>query len=197
MAASAKELLGLTQWQIYVGGAGITLLIVTLILSARATNAAVVANKIARESAEQQLRAYVSLDNKSFRISGEARISGPVVRASVINTGQTPAYDLQHWMGIGFYEVPLARALDEGTFTGLMTLGPGGSTDIEITKKDPPTPEQVAALHAGKGNFYVWGRIEYRDAFGKSQFVNFKFVAAGVHEEGGSFQRLPDGNDAS
>lgn len=197
MAESAEELLGLTQWQIYVGGAGISLLVATLILTIRATNAAVEANKISRESVERQLRAYVFLDNKSFHVGGEAPVSGPIVRASVINAGQTPAYDLRHWIGIGFYEVPLAQTLDEGTFSATRTLGPGGSAVLEITKKAALTPEQIEALKAGKGAIYVWGRVEYRDAFKKPQFANFRLVADYVDGVAGRFMWLPEGNDAS
>ena len=98
MARSAAELLSLTESQLYVGGAGIFLLVVTIGFTIRATNAAVEANRIARESAEQQLRAYVYVVESSLEWK-DNRILKVTVKTK--NAGQTPAYSRSDWISIG------------------------------------------------------------------------------------------------
>ncbi|MCH7943140.1 MAG: Gfo/Idh/MocA family oxidoreductase, partial [Proteobacteria bacterium] len=56
MADSTKEIAGLTEGQLWIGGVGITLLIFTLIITARATHAAVAANKLHERAARQAER---------------------------------------------------------------------------------------------------------------------------------------------
>jgi hypothetical protein len=141
---------------------------------------------ITRKSSEQQLRAYVVMMDGTIRnvanpkqaFRGEvikptgAEITntavGPLVRATIKNTGQTPAFKVRHWAEICFRERPLTSELppleiaDSAPFS---VLGPGViSTKTRYLNK-PLTEIQIAALRDGTAAIYFYGEIQYVDAF--------------------------------
>ena len=101
MARAADELVTLTAWQIGVGALGITLLIITLGYTRKATRAATKAAeagqdaaraaqesvKVVSDTAERQLRAYVSVED----ITSHPDLDLWVIQVRWKNTGSTPA----------------------------------------------------------------------------------------------------------
>jgi hypothetical protein len=97
-AQKAEEIAGYTLVSIFVGFAGLAGLAFTVQYAREAATAAhrsaakaTVANKIARESAERQLRAYVTVDSFDLDLTGPL----PVGIAAIRNTGHTPAKELR------------------------------------------------------------------------------------------------------
>ena len=78
------------------------------------------------------------------------------------------------------------------------TLSAGGTFNKSLWFDRPLTPTEIADIANGVRAIYLYGRIEYQDAFKKRRFTNFR------HHYMGQFPPLPDaivnfsdeGNDA-
>ncbi len=135
---------------------------------------------LAKETAERQLRAYVLVHS----IDGMDPVTQPPLLIPynfvMKNSGQTPAYQV---------EIHIVRALVKkgGEFPplppvedaeGMKTyspIPPGGFGHHTVGLTTRITPEiAVAAQHTH--DLYIFGRIRYRDAFGKSRTTNFRYV---------------------
>ena len=124
-----------------------------------------------RETAERQLRAYISLDGGSARIVGT--IDKNIVEGFVNlkNCGQTPAYNCKSWVRI---EIGTTSSLpfDQTSFgRGAVIIGPG--TPFNLPVHWPLNPADLAALRAETKKIYVWGETEYVDIFGHNRFFRF------------------------
>jgi hypothetical protein len=153
--------------------------------------------QVMRDTAERQLRAYVSVD--TAQITGINSGDNPVADLVVKNFGQTPAYDLTEMggiaMGVSFNTIPpptgshrMSRAsLSAGAVTREFHPGPR-----------PLTPEAIAALLAGTMTLWVYGEIHYRDAFKIERFTKYRFMiggAVGIH--GTNLAICEEGNEAN
>lgn len=172
MADSTGDIVVVTEWQLYVGGVGIVLLIGTLWLTIKATNAAVEANKIARESSERQLRAYVGFGKIEIKWGADTRITTEV---NFINHGTTPAYQVRYYANasvsnteVDFSILPIepsqttADLAQHGRFNASLFTAPLGA-------------EQVARAQKGELPAIFWGRLKYKDAFGEDRFVDYRY----------------------
>lgn len=151
-------------WLSLIGTMG---LIGTIILTVRATNAAIQANRISHETAARQLRAYVF----SPRLEWEIRTNLPqegfhiVIWSAWQNMGQTPTRDLQIYFthrvidaripcfGIGIES-------DESEELRYQ-LGPGQYVRSPPIILDAST---LDAIYRGNSNLFVAGLAKYRDA---------------------------------
>jgi len=78
------------------------------------------------------------------------------------------------------------------------SIAPGASVVSTITAPRALTAQQKADIKGGKRSIYIWGEVEFIDAFNKPRWVKFK----GEH---GAFSAAndtepiicPDGNDAN
>tara|TARA_R110000868_G_scaffold33892_4_gene122748 strand:+ start:552 stop:1418 length:867 start_codon:yes stop_codon:yes gene_type:complete len=123
----------------------------------------------ARLNAERQLRAYVYVDGISISWAGRVPEAVVVIK----NLGQTPAYRTTNVFFIGDgedndfanfeYEHPLSR--DD--------LPPGGIRKATIKFESFDTNLTVAAT-SGLHSIYIWGRIEYIDAFNQPQWTEYR-----------------------
>jgi len=147
----------------------------------------------AKHTAQRQLRAYVlpELGNivnvaVPMRTSGaytptEARIThpdwGPVVGMQIKNTGQTPAFKVEHWGNILFREYPLKSDLPgpaEGLIKSASTIGPGIINTKRSVLAKPLTEKEIAQLRDNTGAIYVYGFIFYEDAFGRKHTTHYR-----------------------
>jgi len=130
---------------------------------------------------------------------------GPIASVVIKNFGQTPAYEVIHWMNIHLQEFPLRNPLPRrqkhpGFPFTKSTLGPGGKTSKSIKLNAPLTNQQIADLRAGNSAIYVYGVIVYKDAFGKRQRTYFRLMhveAAGAIGISTALTGYGEGNEAT
>ena len=185
----------------------VLLLFLTLTATAWAACAAGVAAKAARDSvkiaaetAQRQLRAYLGLTNAG--IEGVSIGCVPVASFSVMNTGQTPAYDvrLSGDITIGPHPLPEGVGLPapgvDGTDPSAATQQPGqtmgmlGASQRMYRREDfgREIPEEiVTALGDGTKVIYVYGEITYRDAFDDRWTMRYRYICRGLTDTKGLY----------
>ena len=150
---------------------------------------------LASETAQRQLRAYVAIDAcHAVGAAGDGNIGSswqhlaigrtPTAIVSYKNTGQTPAYDVRI---TGEAEL-LAWPIDEGLLTSAPTtarsqavLGRDGSREVHIRELSLAqlTEDRMNDLLNGRIAFVTWGRITYKDIFGKEWWTDFRYFTGG------------------
>ena len=149
-------------------------------------------------TAEHELRAYVLIQSGRIDFGEPTR---PQWHLRVKNFGQTPAYAVQHWTHIWIEKHPLRIKLPEPPPEFRMSksvLAPGNHEDM-VWSKDPPIPEESMPLvGTPQGTIYIYGKIQYRDAFGKSHFTRYRLIHR-AHSLGREDALWPDsdGNEAT
>jgi len=136
----------------------------------------------AERTSEQQLRAYV-LPDYSDLVDGTTLTPPQPDRANIPggsiwikNFGQTPAYEVRSWSDITVELVANESRLVAPGIAPLhaITVGPGGSFLKNHWFNRPITPPEIAEINRGIRGIYVYGRIEYKDAYGKNRFCDFR-----------------------
>lgn len=131
----------------------------------------------------RQLRAYVSphdaaiLDGSMLNPPQPPRFNVPGILLNFKNSGQTPAYKVVSWARIEIAETinedRLVAPILEQKFT--TTLGPGDVMPKALWYERPLTAGEIADIGSGARAIYLYGRIEYRDAFKRQRRANFRF----------------------
>jgi len=133
----------------------------------------------ARRSNERQLRAYVSVSFLGLVPQDRAVNYFFEPRVVLINTGNTPAYDMYQRSAADILPVPLPAnftfplpAEDAGASSGI--LGPKQNFIISAALNRLLSDEEITEVSTTTNrNIYIWGTIKYRDAFGVDRFTNF------------------------
>jgi hypothetical protein len=135
--------------------------------------------QLAEKTAERQLRAYVFIKPDTLPTIDEWNTIG--IRLFVFNSGQTPAYKLTYWYAIQLSGYPLASELLVATEANLpmdqrtkTILNPGTHNEVIIKTGRALTSDERAAIISGTKAFYVYGQIDYRDAFDLPRFSKFR-----------------------
>jgi hypothetical protein len=160
--------------------------------AAKATEDAVeIANRshaLAERTAKQQLRAYICMD------STEVLFSKGVLVARVIfkNSGQTPAYEVQTWIGteIAAHPIPVPLPQPRNTNPPKNTLGPDARTQL-LGPRIPLLEDDLSVMFTTQTTLYVYGQLIYKDAFGDRWHTNFRMIAGGP--EGARISQTKDG----
>jgi hypothetical protein len=146
----------------------------------------------ADKTAERQLRAYVFVKAVDIGDRGQLPkiaeiedLKGFLASFAIVrNSGQTPAYDVIHWA-----EIAVRAISDEATLSPPLrldlvsanTIPPGG----EITKlrwaPNKLSDDDIAGIKNSTKAIFVYGRIEYIDAFAKKRFTNYRLAFSGVY----------------
>lgn len=133
---------------------------------------------IARDTARRQLRAYLFLEKVTLRCEPIPN-SHPIAKASIKNFGQTPAREVRSWMRIkvlGRDEPPpvceRGKEFVEPQRPDKLAIPPG---DYMRQQFDAFTlkEEHILGLNKRDLTIYVYGRIDYVDAFNKACHTNF------------------------
>lgn len=184
MADAAEETL---IWNKVVAGTGIAtaiLLIYTIALTRRSVKTADQSVSIARDSAERQLRAYVSA--KGITITAFAAGQPPAITLQIHNSGETPAIAVNARVAIRFsipsnelLVQPIAK-IDGPKSQG--SLNKEGSFPMNYTGKRDITKIEMEMFKEGVIVLYIGADIEYLDVFGKMNFVSerHQFSQAGI-----------------
>jgi hypothetical protein len=153
-------------------------------------------NNSMKETAEKQLRAYLFPElAASRRVSPAAHI----IKVDVKNSGQTPAYEYQGYIALGVFtpgqepeslELPAEEDFSRGS------LGPGCKVELG-GREYSMTPEQAADVTRGAQSVYIYGNVDYRDAFGQSRFTSFRLCSTGEMFQMGRFEACLEGNEAN
>lgn len=161
-----------------------------------------------RRSTERQFRAYLFL--QSGDIFEGSMLAPPVltktgfpwVHISIKNSGQTPAYEVISWL-----QIAVSTPANENTLAmplplrrvSANNLGPGSTFTKNLWFDRPLTPPEIVDIGTGTRGIYLYGRIEYRDAFDVSRFTNFRLRYNGVFPPlpNSIFNFCEGGNDAN
>jgi hypothetical protein len=154
----------------------------------------------AEETAERQLRAYVSVSSAEVRKFGTAQ---PLeARVVVRNSGQTPAYKLRNQIAIAAAKFPVKKFPDypEWKSTSSGFLGPGEIIQSWINAPRALTTEEQAKVVSGEVAIYVSFEVRYWDTFGKKEhFAQFRgfYRGDGVAPGAGTVLELTQTEEAN
>lgn len=136
-----------------------------------------------RRTSRRELRAYIFPENVgAFQIKEGDTVTDVVGSGLLLrNSGQTPAYKVRHWGEVKIWDVadedslPLSRS-----FAGFENpVPPNGTFHKGRNTGGPLSEEEIAALKSGIKAIYVYGRVEYIDAFAKPRFTTYRFMWSG------------------
>jgi hypothetical protein len=163
--------------------------------------------KISQDTEHRQLRAYVGFvppsDNQI--VNSFIPPAKPTIRLNPRNFGQTPAYKAKISSNIAVEDFPLPKTFAFPLVRGLnppnpITIFPG-TFDIAGIFADadrPLTQEELIAIQDGKRKrLYVWGTLDYEDAFGDLHFTNYCLDFYGVTEKQVQREPCSDHNDSN
>jgi hypothetical protein len=174
MAIATKDMAEISTWQFWVGLGSLILLFYTLWLTREANRAAIKsakhaeeAVKVAQDTANRQLRAYVTRKNIEIKASGP--LGNSIVdryRFTVkwINCGSTPALRCVHKTNcdIFFGDLPVDFSFPDIKKPRETPIHIGPNQEIGVPYDIPAEwlVKTVAQTHI----VYMWGWIEYDDA---------------------------------
>jgi hypothetical protein len=202
-AAAAKW----AQISAYTGGIAAILLLVTLIYTGKATRAADraaqaahAACKIATDSSQAQLRAYVNV--MSVRITDVMPGCFPKAEVTFQNNGVTPAKQYGHWIGLLIDDHPTFYDFSDeslNAINGKSVLAPNAVSHAYCQVAEPLTPEQYDLIMSGKAAIWIFGRAVYQDVFGGDRFLTYRHIFGGDVERHpkGLTSPCKEGNDAT
>jgi len=133
-----------------------------------------------QESAEKQLRAYVTAKPGNMVFSGRIPMK---LHMEARNTGQTPAYNVVMLSRFQFLPFPLPADFDFGPDPPITestnVLAAGDSLPGDRPLGRPMGMAREAQLAAGTHRWYAIGIVKYRDAFGYHRTTRYCASAPG------------------
>ena len=140
----------------------------------KATKAMEAQNAIAKDTAERQLRAYISVESLVVENVEVGVVPNGVV--NIINSGQTPAERLSLAAYLGYAYVanpePIFEIIDTNPLT--CTVGPQRPYTAYPDAPAVWTEAHAAEFAAGTFGIYIFGEVQYFDVFGKERFTRFR-----------------------
>lgn len=153
-----------------------------------------IANILQEKSAKRQLRAYVLADGAMFLEHPENNLW---VGVFFKNTGQTPAWNAHARLRCAV--IPTAR-IEEFQFRNdnlqsMGVIGPNqGFTARFLQSAGNDLVAQWAAIKAQTVQLYIWGKLTYIDAFGRTQETTCRFRYSPTSDD---FVPCEQGNEAT
>ena len=127
-------------------------------------------------NARRELNAYVFVERWTLTPAPE----GQPLKAVVVikNFGETPAYRLRISPGLVLGSEEQIPSAQSGSGSVLGALGPGAT--YEVTMREKVTAADMEKVSAGRLKLFVFGRVEYEDAFKNTgRWMTFRVMAAG------------------
>lgn len=150
----------------------------------------------AKKTSKRQLRAYISLV-KAIQVNSTIRQELPAYAVTVRNSGQTPAYSIKSWRGMGIQKHPLTSRLSppqDPVDDADVVLGNGTEMSNTDESRTPFSQAEMDDVRSGKAAIYYWGRYEYSDCFDQGHFTSFCLFQ--TEPSGGILRYSHIGNDA-
>jgi hypothetical protein len=157
-----------------------------------ALNRADTANKIARDTARRELRAYLTIPKIDVHV-----VKGNLVQTLLVieNAGRTPAFDFSGWTclyvgairlmnGLANTPTTLPAAGPAQASSAPTIIGPGSAKDLRNMSfcghSGAPTAQltssELTRLKDGVAAIYLYGRWTYRDAFGADRYIAYHVI---------------------
>ena len=134
----------------------------------------------ARKSSERQLRAYLTSTVGGAYRQGASRGLKFEFRPVVVNTGQTPAYNVNSVSSIQLMTLEEALTFDfslpEAAGQSVMTLGPHQERFTPTIFDRRLSKAELRDFKKGNRRLFVYGTIHYRDTFRKRRHTNYCYV---------------------
>jgi hypothetical protein len=150
--------------------------------AANATEGAVLeaaeSRTLAERTAKQQLRAYICMDTAEVKF-----VQGQLLTyVNFKNCGQTPAHEVQGWIGIEIAKYPPSTAFPKPLNAGIMypknTVGPETGTQF-MGRRIPLMEFQLPNIFTPDNTLFAYGQLTYKDVFGDRWHTNFRLIAGG------------------
>ena len=145
----------------------------------------------------RQLRAWVLVTGGWLKNFGQGLV--PHIEVRVVNTGQTPAFDVQVVNATILGAIPFTDVfpiIEIGPAAPRATLGPG--VDLRPVAKDPTklSREECDAIAQGTMGLYIFGKIRDRDIFDETHVTQLRLVFSktNVKSADGVLSIAADGN---
>lgn len=188
MADASASMTSSAWFQVGIGGGALILLGFTVYFTWRAaqytkrmlkqaektTKAAQAAIKATDKTAERQLRAYVFLESsvlEQHQPRNEWKIG-----TKFKNFGQTPAYNMTLTVERSIVDISKEHPFEPPELEPHGTesdLGPG--QDLVVSSELPDlVGDTWGAYRARQKAIFLWGRIDFTDAFGEKRWVKFR-----------------------
>lgn len=151
----------------------------------------------AKQSSEQQLRAYVfAKHDKPMFLDPSGALS---VEIAIKNFGQTPANEVICHVFICLHQFPLSVSLDPPDYTkaSKSPVAPSETIKQFPTMPRPMTGAEEEAVTARKGAIFVWGEVMYVDIFKNPRRTRFCLYSTGEDFARGELAYHHEGNDAN
>lgn len=171
----------------------------TLDSAADATKVAQNSLELMRDTAQKQLRAYISVVSAKIEFPEPGR---PKSTLTFRNAGQTPAHDVQIWIHQWIAACPLGVTLPTPPRSFTMaksTLGAGACCHMQ---NEAPHPVVDAAhldlVGTAEGTIYVYGEISYLDVFGLKHTQKYRLMHGGSEPAPpGALKPCGEGNEGN
>jgi hypothetical protein len=166
----------------------------------RSSSAASASLVLATRTAERQLRAYVLITGGIYVVRSLDDLGRGHIE--VKNTGQTPAYNMTMWSNIFVERHPLGADLPQPDPALPMTssiLAPGCTTSMFTGNPTIQAPYIWARVGTPDCTIYVYGEINYTDAFAVRRVTKFRLIYGGPEgpQPDGKMSFDLDGNEAT
>jgi hypothetical protein len=148
--------------------------------AATATEAAVVAAetsyKLARDTSERELRAYLTVSNARLFLYEDGFIEP---RLTISNSGQTPAYEFRGIQGLSLdgSSPPPSKPSDDFLLR-YGTVGRDYSLTGEKRQVGATKQQVIAYLTTGYMHLILYGWYKYQDVFGHTHPLEFRLVVS-------------------
>lgn len=193
MSQAAIDAVWWARAQTLLGIAGFVAIVTTLLFTASATRAASKAARAAQDSvrvasdtAERELRAYVSLSE--VRIDNLNEGQPFKVTLKIKNVGQTPAKEFGAWAQV-FYRPHSDDGKIQFTISGrrsVTEMGPVGEYSIPLRAQMLPQAINFSDIASGQMYVIVAGFYSYRDIFKRRRRGIFRYFVRYDHLEAGA-----------
>jgi hypothetical protein len=154
----------------------------------------------AEDTAERQLRAYVFVCKSSRE---GAPSPSPEFRIVIKNFGQTPARKGTYWVSSRIAEYSSVTEFDRpnDAGSGRFELAPSDVSTVTGINVEPNKlrieGESLAAFRGNKIAFFVFGEINYTDAFSKIRTTKFRLRYIAESERYGVLSNAEEGNEST
>lgn len=151
-------------------------------------------NEIARDTANRQLRAYVTVEDHT--LTGFFRNGPAVMTAKVWNRGQTPAYDVRVISIVAGTQnadpstLKIRFTKKEGFLDSTGTLGPGQWVEHFNGCQGPLRNDAYVSVVSGGVSLVFAGVVTYRDAFRRRHWTTFKYFYRGTGDHASTMHDL-------
>jgi hypothetical protein len=128
--------------------------------------------KHAKSTAEHELRAYLHIHD--IRMSEMNSGFDPNIQIAIRNFGQTPAREITNTLNVVAATQPMEGTFTPGNIYELADLAPGQQVFSQTTLPSNQWATWKPNIVAKTLTFYVFGRIDYVDAFGEPRFSEYR-----------------------